>query len=169
MKKRILLLLAAALILILSGSPKEAARFLAEMLEIAAPAETAPLPADPSGQTTYPVLRVVDGDTFVINYNGTEEKVRLIGIDTPESVHPDAERNSAAGITASDYTKSLLEGKSVTLEFDVQERDTYGRLLAYVYVDGYMLNKKLLEEGYAVMATYPPNVKYVEEFQAICQ
>lgn len=119
----------------------------------------------PSDQ--YEVLRVVDGDTFVIDYNGTEEKVRLIGIDTPESVHPDADRNSAAGLTASDYTKSLLKGKSVKLEFDVQQRDKYGRLLAYAYVDGYMLNKKLLEDGYAVVATYPPNVKYVDEFKAV--
>ena len=125
-----------------------------------------------TGSTTqdakkYKVIRVVDGDTFVVDYNGTEEKVRLIGIDTPESVHPDADRNTAAGITASDYTKSLLKGKSVELEFDVQQRDKYGRLLAYAYVDGYMLNKKLLQDGYAVIATYPPNVKYVDEFKAI--
>ena len=116
---------------------------------------------------TYRVVRVVDGDTFVVDFNGTEEKVRLIGIDTAESVHPDASKNTAAGVTASEYTKSLLTGKSVELEFDVQQRDKYGRLLAYAYLDGYMLNKKLLEDGYAVVATYPPNVKYVDEFKAI--
>jgi len=123
--------------------------------------------AHPIKSNTYKVIRVVDGDTFVVDFNGTEEKVRLIGIDTPESVHPDADRNSAAGVTASDYTKSLLTGKSVELEFDVQERDKYGRLLAYAYLDGYMLNKKLLEDGYAVVSTYPPNVKYVDDFKAI--
>lgn len=121
----------------------------------------------PIKSNTYKVLRVVDGDTFVVDFNGTEEKVRLIGIDTPESVHPDASKNTAAGVTASEYTKSLLTGKSVELEFDVQERDKYGRLLAYAYVDGYMINKKLLQDGYAVIATYPPNVKYLDDFKAI--
>lgn len=125
--------------------------------------------AQPVKENLYKVVRVVDGDTFVVDFNGKEEKVRLIGIDTPESVHPDADRNTAAGVTASDYTKALLKGKSVELEFDVQERDKYGRLLAYAYVDGYMLNKKLLEDGYAVVSTYPPNVKYVDVFKAVAK
>lgn len=139
--------------------------FFTAISACAMPLEESTASSVPPGQ--YKVLRVVDGDTFVIDYNGTEEKVRLIGIDTPESVHPDADKNSAAGITASDYTKSLLKGKSVSLEFDVQQRDKYGRMLVYAYVDGYMLNKKLLEDGYAVVATYPPNVKYVDEFKAV--
>jgi micrococcal nuclease len=116
---------------------------------------------------TAKVTRVVDGDTLVVNYKGAEEKVRLIGVDTPESVHPDASRNVEEGIIASNFTKDKLEGKEVELEFDVQERDQYGRLLAYVYIDGIMFNKTLLEEGYAQVATYPPNVKYVEEFTEI--
>lgn len=115
----------------------------------------------------YDVVRVVDGDTIVINYNGVEEKVRMIGIDTPESVHPDSENNTEGGVTAAEYTRSMLEGQKVSLEFDVQERDMYGRLLAYVYLDGVMFNKTLLEKGYAVISTYPPNVKYVDEFTAI--
>ena len=157
----------------LGGRTMVPARFVAEALGCTvkwdAKTETVDIYTDNTTQTTkkYKVIRVVDGDTFVISDNGKEEKVRLIGIDTPESVHPDADRNSAAGITASDYTKSLLTGKSVELEFDVQQRDKYGRLLAYAYVDGYMLNKKLLEDGYAVVSTYPPNVKYVDEFQAV--
>lgn len=113
------------------------------------------------------VTRVVDGDTVIVNMNGTEERVRLIGIDTPESVHPDASKNLAEGKTASEFTKSKLEGKEVELEFDVQERDQYGRLLAYVYIDGKMFNKTLLEEGYAKISTYPPNVKYVDDFTRI--
>lgn len=120
-----------------------------------------------AGNYTTTVLRVVDGDTFVVNYNGVEEYVRLIGVDTPESVHPDSEKNTEAGILASDYTKARLEGKQVELEFDVQQRDMYGRLLAYVYVDGVMYNKTLLEDGVANLATYPPNVKYVDDFTAI--
>lgn len=115
----------------------------------------------------YKVLRVVDGDTIVVDFNGVEEKVRMIGIDTPESVHPDSEKNTAEGFTASAYTKTALEGKYVTLEFDVQQRDQYGRLLAYVYLNGVMFNKTLLETGYAVISTYPPNVKYVDEFKEI--
>lgn len=121
----------------------------------------------PDGKYKTTVLRVVDGDTFVVNYNGIEEKVRLIGVDTPESVHPDSSKNTAVGVLASEYTKERLEGKEVELEFDVQQRDLYGRLLAYVYVNGVMYNKTLLEDGVANLATYPPNVKYVDDFTEI--
>lgn len=117
--------------------------------------------------TLYEVIRVVDGDTIIIDYNGIEQRVRLIGVDTAESVHPDSSLNTDEGILASDFTKALLDGKYVTIELDVQEYDIYDRLLAYVYIDGVMLNKILLEEGYAVIATYPPNVKYLDEFNAI--
>ncbi len=113
----------------------------------------------------YEIIKVVDGDTIQIKYNGKKERVRLIGIDTPESVHPDEEKNTEYGKMASEYTKSLLEGKKVSLEFDVEKRDKYDRLLAYVYLDGEMVNKKLLAEGYARLETVPPNVKYVEEFK----
>lgn len=116
----------------------------------------------------YEVVSVTDGDTFEINYNGTKTKVRLIGIDTPESVHPNSKKNNKYGEEASKYTKSLLERKTVKLEFDVSPQDKYGRLLAYVYLeDGEMLNEKLLKEGYAQVATYPPNVKYVENFKEL--
>lgn len=117
--------------------------------------------------TAYEVVRVVDGDTLVINYNGKNEKVRLIGVDTPESVHPNEEKNTEFGDEVSKHSKEMLNGKQVVLEFDVQERDKYGRLLAYVYLDGQMYNKLLLEKGYAKIATYPPNVKYVEDFTTI--
>lgn len=122
---------------------------------------------DKTKTNTAKVTRVVDGDTIIVNFNGKEERVRLIGIDTPESVHPDVSKNLPEGKTAYEFTKSKLEGKEVVLEFDVQERDQYGRLLAYVYLDGVMFNKTLLEEGYARVATYPPNVKYVDEFTEI--
>lgn len=119
-------------------------------------------------ENLYGVKEVVDGDTFKILYNGKETKVRLIGVDTPESVHPTATKNTEEGKRASEYTKSLIEGKKVKLEFDVSQTDKYGRLLAYVYLEsGEMLNKKLLEEGYAKIATYPPNVKYVELFTTV--
>lgn len=118
-------------------------------------------------ENSYKVTRVVDGDTIIIDYNGTEERIRLIGIDTPESVHPNAEKNTEFGKAASNFTKEKLENKYVKIELDVQERDKYGRLLAYVYLDDEMYNKTLLAEGYAKIATYPPNVKYVDDFTKI--
>lgn len=75
------------------------------------------------------VISVVDGDTIKIIVNGKEEKLRLIGIDTPESVHLDKKKNTKEGKIASEYTKSRLEGRDIKVEFDVQERDKYGRLL----------------------------------------
>lgn len=115
----------------------------------------------------YIVTRVVDGDTIIVTKDGTETKVRLIGIDTPESVHPDKEKNTEFGELTSEYTKNKLLNKQVVLELDVQEKDKYGRVLAYVYIDGVMFNKLLLQEGMAQVSTYPPNVKYVEEFEEI--
>ena len=104
---------------------------------------------------------VIDGDTFRLE-NG--EKVRLIGVDTPETVHP-SKPVQYYGKEASEFTKRMLEGKKVRLEMDVQERDKYGRLLAYVYLeDGTFFNAELVKQGYAQAATYPPNVKYVELF-----
>ena len=111
--------------------------------------------------------RVVDGDTIVVILDGKKEKVRMIGIDTPESVHPDKSRNTPMGKIASKYTKDNLEGKYVALETDVQERDKYGRILAYVYLDDKMFNKTLLEEGLAKLMTIPPNVKYADDFKKI--
>ncbi|MDE7054421.1 MAG: thermonuclease family protein [Oscillospiraceae bacterium] len=131
------------------------------------PSTTPSTGTESSGNYTTTVLRVVDGDTIVVNYNGVEEKVRLIGIDTPESVHPDNSKNTDAGFAASEFTKAYLTGEKIELEFDVQQRDQYGRLLAYVYFNGEMFNEKLLRTGYANIATYPPNVKYVDRFTEI--
>lgn len=110
------------------------------------------------------VERVVDGDTLEVLWRGNLEKVRLIGVDTAESAHPDEQKNTEFGRLAAAYTKEALEGKTVELEFDVQQRDQYGRLLCYVYLDGEMFNERLLEEGMAAVSTWPPNVKYVESF-----
>lgn len=116
-----------------------------------------------TGQSiVYTVTRVIDGDTFEIE-NG--QKVRMIGIDTPESVHPDKEKNTEFGEMASAYTKQFLEGKKVRLEKDVSETDKYGRLLRYVYLeDGTFVNELLVKEGYAKVSTYPPDVKYADVF-----
>jgi micrococcal nuclease len=113
--------------------------------------------------TEAEVSRVVDGDTIEVVIDNTTEKVRLIGVDTPETVHPTI-GEEPYGRQASDFTKSKLSGQSVGLEFDVEERDRYGRLLAYVWLGDQMFNEVLLREGYAQLATYPPNVKYVDRF-----
>lgn len=118
----------------------------------------------------YKIIRVVDGDTFMADIDGVETKVRLIGVDTPESVATgdNAYKNCEEGKTASNFTKELIEGKEVYIEYDIDPNDDYGRTLAYVYLsDGSMLNKTLLEKGYARMMTIQPNVKYVDDFIAI--
>lgn len=108
------------------------------------------------------VKRVVDGDTIELE-NG--QKVRYIGIDTPETVSPD-KPIQCFGKEASDKNKALVEGKKIRLEKDVSETDKYNRLLRYVYLeDGTFINLQLVKEGFARSSTYPPDVKYQEEFK----
>ena len=120
------------------------------------------------------VTRAVDGDTLVLE---TKERVRLIGIDTPEmheseKLFRDAERTKqdvktiqALGRRAYEFTRNLVEGKRVSLEFDVEKHDKYGRILAYVYLkNGTFVNAEIVKQGYASLMTYPPNVKYVDLF-----
>ena len=117
------------------------------------------------------VTKVIDGDTIEI---ATGERVRLIGIDTPElhiseKLYKDAKRTNKdiqtiqkLGEKAYYFAKKLMEGKKVKLEYDIEKKDRYGRLLAYVFLeDGTFINAKLVEEGYAKLYTFPPNVKYV--------
>jgi micrococcal nuclease len=113
------------------------------------------------------VVRVVDGDTVEVQVGGREETVRLIGIDTPETVDPRSPVE-CFGVEASARTKALLpEGTEVRLAADVEPRDRYDRLLAYVYRDdGTFVNLALVEDGYASVLTYPPNVAHVDEFTA---
>lgn len=120
------------------------------------------------------VKRAVDGDTLVLE-NG--ERIRLIGIDTPEmhesnKLYRDSQRSKEdvstiqkLGRRAYEFTKKLVEGKRVSLEFDVEKQDRYSRLLAYVYLkDGTFVNAEIVKEGYASLMTYPPNVKYADLF-----
>ncbi len=124
------------------------------------------------------VVRVVDGDTLKIEMNGHEEAVRLIGIDTPESKinkkakkdsmksNQDVETITSMGKEAARYVRSLVrKGDMVGIEFDVQRRDKYNRLLVYAYLsDGKMLNEEIVKAGYANIMTYPPNVRYQDRF-----
>lgn len=107
------------------------------------------------------VIRIIDGDTIEVSGDIT---VRMIGIDTPESVHPDESRNTKYGKIASEYTEMLLKDKSVQLEYDTQAADSYGRTLAYVYADGQMINEILLQNGIARAMVIPPNTKYADHF-----
>lgn len=111
----------------------------------------------------YLVTKVIDGDTIEVKINGEKKRVRYIGIDTPETVHPD-KPTECFGKEASDRNKELVAGKMVRLEKDVSETDKYGRLLRYVYVDNDFINLRLVSEGYANILTYPPDVKYSEQF-----
>lgn len=117
----------------------------------------------------YKIHKFVDGDTFWVKMeNGKTEKIRLIGVDTPEVRWEGLTEEQPGGKEASEYVKNLLKGKKVLLEYDVQKRDPYGRTLAYVYLeDSTFLNAHLLEMGLARMATYPPNVRYVEVFREV--
>ncbi|MEG1096641.1 MAG: thermonuclease family protein, partial [Clostridiales bacterium] len=124
------------------------------------PTITATTTVNQEFEGAYEVTRVVDGDTIVVNIDNIDTVVRMIGIDTPESVHPNKDKNTAAGITASDFTKELLDGESVYLEYDKQRKDKYNRDLAYVYHNDKMVNEILLEEGYAVTMEIPPNTAH---------
>jgi endonuclease YncB( thermonuclease family) len=120
------------------------------------------------------VSQVLDGDTIEVISVGIiddsdpiTEKIRMIGIDTPETIHPNKPVQKY-GKEASDFTKAQLMGTTVFIEVDVEKRDRYGRVLAYVYTeDGEMFNAKLIAEGYGQAATFPPNVRWVEFFKSL--
>jgi micrococcal nuclease len=130
--------------------------------------------AEPAGTlaANASVANVVDGDTIDVVIDGREERVRLIGIDTPEIAHDAfAERpatdGECFGDAASAFTSSLLPtGTAVRLERDVVGRDDYGRLLAYVYRadDGVFVNREIVRRGYARPLTIAPNVAHSELF-----
>ncbi|MEN8252091.1 MAG: thermonuclease family protein [Patescibacteria group bacterium] len=103
----------------------------------------------------FVVSRVIDGDTFEIE---SGQRVRMIGIDTPE-------RGKYFFTEATDRLKELIEGKEVTLSKDVSEVDRYGRLLRHVYVKDNWINKQMIDEGYAKLATFPPDVLHVDVFE----
>lgn len=116
---------------------------------------------------SYKVTHVVDGDTIDINYNNTIQRVRLLGINSPESVDP-RRAVECFGEEASDYAKSLMKNQEVRLEFDDSQArfDQYDRLLAYVYLlDGQMVNRKMIADGYAYEYTYNSAYKYQKDFK----
>lgn len=124
--------------------------------------------ASPLINNTYLVSKVIDGDTFEIKVNGSTVRVRMVGIDTPETVDP-RRPVGCFGKQASSETKRLIEGKRVVLTKDVSETDKYNRLLRYVYLpisdgENLFINDYLIRQGFAKTLTYPPDVKYDKRF-----
>ncbi|MGH7317649.1 MAG: thermonuclease family protein, partial [Candidatus Rokuibacteriota bacterium] len=130
-----------------------------------------PLPRGERGESSGTVVRVVDGDTVHVRLGGAVEKVRYIGIDTPETRHP-TRGEELGGRAATEVNGRLVGDRVVRLESDVQLRDRYGRRLAYVWVqrrDGgeLMVNAELVRLGYAQVMTVPPNVRHAELFRKL--
>lgn len=117
------------------------------------------LPDGYRGQAT--VERAVDGDTIELT---TGDRVRYIGMDTPETVDP-RKPVQCFGHEASDKNRQLVEGQEVTLVPDVEDRDKYGRFLRYVYLGDTFINLKLVQDGYAYAYPYPPSVAHEAEFR----
>jgi len=112
-------------------------------------------PVQPGDMETVTIARVVDGDTVELTDG---RRVRYIGINTPEHDQPYFQE-------ATEANRQLVEGKEVRLEFDQETLDKYGRTLAYIWVDGMMVNEEIVKRGFANAYTVPPNVKYAEEFR----
>lgn len=119
-----------------------------------------------TNQIAVEVVEVIDGDTIKVKYNGDIEKVRYLLIDTPETNHHTLGKQPF-GEEAKQRNKEIIKSGNVTIEFDVGNRlDDYGRMLAYVYVDGESVQETLLEEGLARTAyIFPPNTRYLDEFE----
>ncbi len=128
------------------------------------------------------VQRVIDGDTIIADTDNEKDmRIRFIGIDTPESVHPDESKNTEEGVRASEFTEELIPaGTTIYLEKDISDTDPYDRYLRYIWLTddipieydiGFMrenmVNALLVDEGVADVATYEPDVKYVEIFEAL--
>lgn len=125
-------------------------------------------PLPPKGLEEAQILRSIDGDTIEVRLGGQVEKVRLIGVDCPESKHPETGVEAYA-LDASAFTRSYLKSRTLFLEKDQEERDHYGRILAYLWIaeegngDLVLFNRLLVEEGYALEVAYPPNLKYQKD------
>jgi micrococcal nuclease len=116
------------------------------------------------------VVRITDGDTIRIALGSRVERVRYIGIDTPEDVKPDTPVQCYARRAAAENAR-LVDGRRVRLVLDVEHRDRFGRLLAYVYrePDGLFVNAELVRGGFARTLTIPPNVRFAGRFAALAR
>ncbi|MYL34716.1 nuclease [Pontibacillus yanchengensis] len=134
-------------------------------------ASESPSPSTTSSQSEHEeriqaeVVKIIDGDTISVKINGKKDTVRMLLIDTPETKHP-SQPVQPFGPEATAFAKKRLNNKHISLEIGTTKRDKYDRLLAYVYVDGTMYNKKVVAKGLArVGYVYPPNDKYIEQLR----
>lgn len=121
---------------------------------------------EPAAGAVVQVTRVVDGDTVEVMLDGREEDVRYIGVDTPETVKP-GEPVQCFGPQASAFNHRTVEGRRVRLVFGAERWDVYGRLLAYVYLDGRFVNAELVRRGLARTLTIPPNDRFAGELKRL--
>jgi micrococcal nuclease len=123
-----------------------------------------------AGSEVGRVVKVVDGDTIHVQLGSVREKVRYIGVDTPETKHP-SKPVQCFGQRASEFNARLVGGQRVRLVRDVEPRDRYGRLLAYVYRvrDGLFVNAELVRLGYAQPLTIAPDVRHAARFAALAR
>jgi micrococcal nuclease len=131
--------------------------------------DTGQAPADPVQGVYHAVLEVVDGDTFWID-DGSEKgvKIRLIGIDAPETRNSGKKSAHPYGKTSKDFLQSLIGAGKVRLEYDVRRRDQYKRLLVYAFLpNGRHVNAEMVRQGQAQIMTVPPNVKYSDYFYSL--
>lgn len=113
----------------------------------------------------YNVIRIVDGDTYVLeDRKGSKKKIRIIGADTPETKHP-SKGKEPFGKEATFFAKKHLLGKSVRLKFEKSKKDRYGRILAHVFLDSIHFNKMLIDSGYAKALFFKPNFEYENTFK----
>ncbi|WP_342505776.1 thermonuclease family protein [Sporosarcina sp. FSL K6-2383] len=119
-----------------------------------------------SGLIPVELVKTIDGDTIKIKYEGKEQNVRYLLIDTPETNHAQLGKQPF-GQQAKERNMELMNSGKLEIEFDIGERvDKYGRLLAYIYIDGVSIQEKLLEEGLArVGYVYPPNTRHLDAFE----
>ncbi len=158
MKNKSLLLGILILLLVTLGYSEKDINQLISLVQTSTPT-TSPQTLGTEDKKLYFVTKVIDGDTIEIE---GDQKVRYIGIDTPE-----LKGSECFAKEARDKNKELVEGKRVRLQKDVSETDRYGRLLRFVYTEnGEFVNNKLVLEGYATAATFPPDVSKQEEFKA---
>ncbi|MDR2458386.1 MAG: thermonuclease family protein [Clostridiales Family XIII bacterium] len=113
---------------------------------------------------TGKVYEVIDGDTFYLKYNKKLVKVRLLGIDAPESKSSKIYQNGKLGEKSAKYLSKILKNKKVKVKFDKQKYDAYGRLLGYVYKGKTFINERQLKKGFALTLFYEPNIKYKKKF-----
>jgi micrococcal nuclease len=145
------------------GAPARLALRILVLVAVACSPDRAGARPPGSNETLVPVTRVTDGDTIRVILQGHDERVRLIGIDTPE-VPWYGGRGECFGVEAGLFARRRLAERSVKLAFDVDRRDRFGRLLAYVYLDRELFNMTLVQRGYARADPRAPNTRMAKAF-----